>query len=88
MPANHPLQLSLDEIDAQSRIEPPVSHTPDLNQLPPGYSCHSWLPVILQRSISSCTTLNTKQAKMIFIHEIGHRRGQQISGPSAQYSPA
>jgi hypothetical protein len=30
------LQLLLDEIDARSRIEPPVSHTPDRNQLPRG----------------------------------------------------
>ena len=38
IPADNPLQLLLDEIDALSRIEPPVSHTPDRNQLPPGYS--------------------------------------------------
>jgi CRP-like cAMP-binding protein len=38
IPADNPLQLLLDEIDAQSRIEPPVSHTPDRSQLPPGYS--------------------------------------------------
>ena len=38
VPADNPLQLLLDEIDALSRIEPPVSHTPDRNQLPPGYS--------------------------------------------------
>jgi hypothetical protein len=36
VPADNPLQLLLDEIDARSRIEPPVSHTPDRNQLPPG----------------------------------------------------
>ena len=38
VPADNPLQLLLDEIDALSRIEPPVSHTPDRNQFPPGYS--------------------------------------------------
>jgi hypothetical protein len=31
IPADNPLQLLLDEIDARSRIEPPVSHTPDRN---------------------------------------------------------
>jgi len=36
VPADNPLQLLLDEIDALSRIEPPVSHTPDRNQLPRG----------------------------------------------------
>jgi hypothetical protein len=36
VPADNPLQLLLDEIDARSRIEPPVSHTPDRNQLPRG----------------------------------------------------
>ena len=36
VPADNPLQLLLDEIDALSRIEPPVSHTPDRNQLPCG----------------------------------------------------
>jgi hypothetical protein len=34
VPADNPLQLLLDEIDARSRIEP--SHTPDRNQLPRG----------------------------------------------------
>ena len=29
VPADNPLQLLLDEIDARSRIEAPVSHTPD-----------------------------------------------------------
>ena len=38
VPADNPLQLLLDEIDALSRIEPPVSHTPDRNQFSPGYS--------------------------------------------------
>jgi hypothetical protein len=38
LPADNPLQLLLDEIDARSRIEPPVSHTPDRNQFSPGYS--------------------------------------------------
>ena len=38
VPADNPLQLLLDEIDALSRIEPPVSHTPDRNQFQPGYS--------------------------------------------------
>ena len=38
IPSVDPLQLLLDEIDARSRVEPPVSHTPDRNQLPPGYS--------------------------------------------------
>ena len=38
IPADNPLQLLLDEINARSRIEPPVSHTPDRNQLPPGFS--------------------------------------------------
>ena len=36
VPADNPLQLLLDEIDALSRIEPPVSHTPDRSQLPRG----------------------------------------------------
>lgn len=36
VPAGDPLQLLLDEIDARSRIEAPVSHTPDRNQLSPG----------------------------------------------------
>jgi len=36
VPADNPLQLLLDEIDALSRIEPPVSHTPDRNQFSPG----------------------------------------------------
>jgi hypothetical protein len=62
VPADNPLQLLLDEIGGQSRIEPPVSHTPDRNQLPPGYSCHSWLPVLAE-VISSCTTLNTKRPR-------------------------
>jgi hypothetical protein len=38
IPADNPLQLLLDEVNARSRIERPVSHTPDRNQLPPGYS--------------------------------------------------
>jgi hypothetical protein len=38
VPAGDPLQLLLDEIDARERIEPPVSHTPDRNRLPPGFS--------------------------------------------------
>jgi hypothetical protein len=38
VPADNPLQLLLDEIDALSRIEPPVSHNPDSYQLPRGYS--------------------------------------------------
>ena len=38
VPADNPLQLLLDEIDALSRIEPPVSHTPNRDQSPPGYS--------------------------------------------------
>ena len=36
IPSVDPLQMLLDEIDARSRIEPPVSHTPDRNQLPLG----------------------------------------------------
>jgi len=36
VPADNPLQLLLDEIDARSRIDPPVSHTPDRSQLPRG----------------------------------------------------
>src|SRR6516165_6119900 len=36
LPADNPLQLLLDEIDARSRIEPPVSHTPNRNELPRG----------------------------------------------------
>ena len=36
VPADNPLQLLLDEIDARSRIEPLVSHSPDRNQLPRG----------------------------------------------------
>jgi Family of unknown function (DUF5681) len=35
VPAGDPIQLLLDEIDARTRIEAPVSHTPDRNQLPP-----------------------------------------------------
>jgi hypothetical protein len=38
VPAGDPLQMLLDEIDARSRIEPPVSHTPDRNRLPPGFN--------------------------------------------------
>jgi hypothetical protein len=37
VPADNPLQLLLDEIDARSRIEPPVSHTPDRNQWSSGF---------------------------------------------------
>jgi hypothetical protein len=37
VPAGDPLQLLLDEIDARSRIEPPVSHTPDRNQSSSGF---------------------------------------------------
>ena len=29
LPADNPLQQLLDEIDARSRIDPPVSHTPE-----------------------------------------------------------
>jgi hypothetical protein len=36
VPAGDPIQLLLDEIDARTRIEAPVSHTPDRNQLSPG----------------------------------------------------
>jgi hypothetical protein len=40
----YPLQMLLDEIDARSRIEPPVSHTPNRDQLSPGFKrkvdCH------------------------------------------------
>jgi uncharacterized protein DUF5681 len=36
VPADNPLQLLLDEIDARSRIEAPVSHTPERNQFSPG----------------------------------------------------
>ena len=36
VPADNPLQLLLDEIDALSRIEPPASHAPDRIQLPRG----------------------------------------------------
>jgi hypothetical protein len=36
VPADNPLQLLLDEIDARSRIEAPVSHTPKRNQFSPG----------------------------------------------------
>jgi hypothetical protein len=36
IPADNVIQLLLDEIDARERIEPPVSHTPDRNQLPIG----------------------------------------------------
>ena len=38
VPADNPLQLLLDEIDARSRIDPPVSHDPNRDHLPPGYS--------------------------------------------------
>jgi hypothetical protein len=38
IPADNPLQLLLDEIDARSRIEPPVSHTPNRDQLSPGFN--------------------------------------------------
>ena len=37
VPADNPLRLLLDEIDAMSRIEPPVSHTPDRNQWSSGF---------------------------------------------------
>ena len=36
VPAGNPLQMLLDEIDARSRIEVPVSHTPNRDHLPPG----------------------------------------------------
>ena len=36
IPADNPLQLLLDEIDALSRIEPPVSHDPIRNVSLPG----------------------------------------------------
>jgi hypothetical protein len=36
VPAADPIRLLLDEIDARTRIEAPVSHTPDRNQLSPG----------------------------------------------------
>jgi hypothetical protein len=32
--AGDPIQLLLDDIDARSRMEAPMSHTPDRNQLP------------------------------------------------------
>jgi hypothetical protein len=35
VPADDPIQLLLDELDARSRIEAPVSHNPARNQLPP-----------------------------------------------------
>jgi hypothetical protein len=38
IPSVDPLQLLLDEIDARSRIDPPVSHDPNRDHLPPGYS--------------------------------------------------
>jgi hypothetical protein len=38
IPGVDPLQLLLEEIDARSRIEPPVSHTPDRNRVLPGFS--------------------------------------------------
>ena len=38
VPADNPLQLLLDEIDARSRVDPPVSHDPNRDHLPPGYS--------------------------------------------------
>jgi hypothetical protein len=37
VPADNPLQLLLDEIDALSRIEPPMSHTPDRYQSSSGF---------------------------------------------------
>jgi hypothetical protein len=37
VPAGDPIQLLLDDIDARSRIEAPVSHTPDRNQSSPGF---------------------------------------------------
>jgi hypothetical protein len=44
IPSVDPLQLLLDEIDARSRIEPPVSHTPDRDRLPPASDLPSVLP--------------------------------------------
>jgi hypothetical protein len=38
VPAGDPLQLLLDEIDARSRIDPPVSHDPNRDHLPPGFN--------------------------------------------------
>jgi hypothetical protein len=38
LPTYNPLQLLLDEIDALSRVDPPVSHDPNRDHLPPGYS--------------------------------------------------
>ena len=37
LPADNPLQLLLDEIDALSRVEPPLSHTPDRYQSSSGF---------------------------------------------------
>jgi hypothetical protein len=36
VPAGDPIQMLLDEIDARSRIEPPVSHDPNRDHLPLG----------------------------------------------------
>jgi hypothetical protein len=38
IPADNPLQLLLDEIDARSRIDPPISHDPNKDQLSPGFN--------------------------------------------------
>ena len=38
IPTDNPLQLLLDEIDARSRIDPPVSHDPKRDHLPPGFN--------------------------------------------------
>jgi hypothetical protein len=38
VPAGDPLQLLLDEIDARSRIDPPVSHDPNRDHLSPGFN--------------------------------------------------
>ena len=38
IPAGDPIQLLLDDIDARSRIGAPVSHTPNRDQLSPGFN--------------------------------------------------
>jgi hypothetical protein len=38
VPAGDPLQMLLDEIGTRSRIDPPVSHDPKRDHLPPGFN--------------------------------------------------
>jgi len=38
VPAGDPLQMLLDELDARSRVAPPISHDPNRDRLPLGFN--------------------------------------------------